>query len=170
MFYIQDSAGFYDKMIQDYDDFVVDTSSARHAINCATSAFHLAEWIWGDWLKTDHATWQRLGIRDRETFLTWLDGAESWFPVVQAIANGSKHFGNRHMTKFTNSYVEEGYVEDGYQQRLLEIETVVDGRPNWVEAIIVIEAVVMFWTDFLREYRPQAYLRKPLHPFTYMPD
>jgi hypothetical protein len=170
MFYIQDSVGFYGKMIQDYDDFVVDTSSARHAINCAMSAFHLAEWIWGDWLKNDYSTWQKLKIKDKDTFLAWVDNAEPWFPVIQDIANGSKHFSNRHLTKFTNSYVEEGYVEDGYQQRLLEIETGVGGRQEWVEAIIVIESVAMFWTDFFREYRPQARLRAPTHPFTYMPD
>jgi hypothetical protein len=157
-------------MIQDYDDFVVDTSSARHAINCVTSAFHLAEWIWGDWLKDDYHTWQKLKIRDRESFLAWIDGAEPWFPVIQAIANGGKHFGSRNLTKFTNSYVEEGYVEDGYQTRLLEIEVEQGGRKVWIEAIIVVESVAMFWTDFFHQYRPQAQLRRPVHPFTYMPD
>lgn len=170
MFYIRDSVGFYGKMIQDYDDFAVDTSSAHHAINCVTSAFHIAEWIWGDWLKDDYVTWQKLKISDRHTFLAWLDTAEPWFPVIQDIANGSKHFGNRHLTKFTNSYVKEGYVEDGYQQRLLEIEVETAGRKPWVEAIIVVKSVVMFWADFLRQYRPQAQLRKPKHPFTSMPD
>jgi len=170
MFYIQDSVGFYGNMIQDYDDFVVDTSSARHAINCVTSAFHIAEWIWGDWLKDDYVTWQKLGIRDRGTFLAWLDMAEPWFPVIQSIANGSKHFGNRHLTKFTNSYVEEGYVEEGYQERLLEIEVETAGRKQWIEAIVVVEAVVMFWTEFFRQYRPQARLRMPEHPFTSMSD
>jgi hypothetical protein len=44
------------------------------------------------------------------------------------------------------SYVEDGYVEDGYQKRLLEVE-VEEGR--WIEAVIVIEDVVMFWRGFL---------------------
>ncbi len=170
MFYIQDSADFYGKMIQDYDDFAMDTSSARHAINCATAAYHLAEWVWGDWLKSDHEVWRKLRIRDKDSFMRWLDENAPWFTEIRAITNGGKHFGSREMTKFTNAYVEEGYVEDGYQERLLEIEVGVDGTKKWIEAIIVIETVMMFWTDFFKEHRPQAQLRRPVHPFTYMPD
>ena len=65
------------------------------------------------------------------------------------------------------SYVEDGYVEDGYQKRLLEVE-VEEGR--WIEAVIVIEDVVMFWRDFSKQYRPQEKLPQPRNPFTVMPD
>jgi len=49
----------------------------RHAINCMLSAYHMAEWIWGDWLQTDYATWKALGIRDRESFLAWVDKSQN---------------------------------------------------------------------------------------------
>jgi putative phosphoesterase len=42
-------------MLEDYDDFVEQSGSPRHAINCMLSAYHMAEWIWGDWLQTDYA-------------------------------------------------------------------------------------------------------------------
>src|SRR5258706_13329869 len=65
MFGINSSVAFYGKMLEDYDHFVEQSGSPRHAINCMLSAYHMAEWIWGDWLQTDYATWKALGIRDR---------------------------------------------------------------------------------------------------------
>lgn len=105
-------------MLEDYDDFVEQSGSPRHAINCMLSAYHMAEWIWGDWLQTDYATWRALGIRDRESFLGWVDKSQIWFKITQAVANGSKHFVSKLAnTKSSPSYVEDGYVEDGYQKR-----------------------------------------------------
>src|SRR5260370_1940965 len=79
MFGINSSVAFYGKMLEDYDDFVEQSGSPRHAINCMLSAYHMAEWIWGDWLQTDYATWKALGIRDRESFLAWVDKSQIWF-------------------------------------------------------------------------------------------
>lgn len=105
-------------------------------------------------------------IRDRDGFLGWLDGKTPWFSVVQGIANGSKHFASKQNTKSSATYVENGYVEPGYQKQYLEIE--VDGK--WIEAIIVIEEMVMFWEQFFTTYRHQAKLPQPRNPFTRMPE
>jgi hypothetical protein len=43
-----------------------------------------------------------------------------------------------------------------------------EGR--WIEAVIVIEDVVMFWRDFFKQYRSQEKLPQPRNPFTVMPD
>lgn len=106
-------------------------SGAALAINCAISAFHVAEWIWGDWLNADHQTWRKLkGIRDRSEFLGWIDGETQWFKVRR--------------TGASTLHVEDDYVEPGQQEQYLEIE--IDGK--WTEAIIVIEELVMFWEQF----------------------
>ena len=133
MFDIKDSVNFYRLMIENYDDFVENSGSSRHAINCAISAFHIADWIWGDWLCMDFATWKKLdGVRDFDSFKAWIDCQTSFFQVVQGVANGSKHFAQAlRRTRATGTYVEEGHVEPGYQQQYLEIQ--VDGR--WIEAI-----------------------------------
>jgi hypothetical protein len=167
MFGINSSIAFYCKMLEDYDDFVEQSGSPRHAINCMLSAYHMAEWIWGDWLQTDYATWAVLKIKDKESFLRWVDSAQPWFNITQAVANGSKHFASKlAKTKSSPTYVEDGYV-DGYQARLLEVE-IENGK--WIEAVILVEDVVIFWTDFFERYRPQANLPKPRNPFTAMPD
>jgi hypothetical protein len=41
----------------------------------------------GHWLKTDHATWRQLKIRDEEGFKKWLDEACYYFPVMQRISD-----------------------------------------------------------------------------------
>ncbi|MGM4896874.1 hypothetical protein [Tardiphaga sp. 839_C3_N1_4] len=152
MFDIRNSVDYYGKMIEDYDDFAEQSRSTRHAINSATSLYHLHEWIWGDWLKDDEVTREKMGsVRRLGEFKVWLDQSEGWFPVVQGLTNGSKHFIPRGLrTRSTGTYAEPGYVEPGYQQMLLEIET----EPGqWLEAIIVLEKVVMFWQSFFATYR-----------------
>lgn len=168
MFEITDSVSFYRKMLEEYDDFVEDPNSSRHAVNCALSAYHIAEWIWGDWLGTDYETWKELGIRDRQSFLTWVDTAQPWFKIVQGIANGSKHFSSKlAATRLSGSYVDDGYVESGYQSMNLEVEVEKD---RWIEAVIVMEEVVIFWKNFFMEYGPAVKLPKPRNPLTIMPD
>lgn len=168
MFDIEDSIGFYRLMVENYDDFVENSGSSRHAINCAISAYHIAEWIWGDWLHSDYAVWRKLaGVRDRDSFKAWIDQETPFFTVVKDLANGSKHFASKiRRTKSTGTYVDNDYVEPGYQEQYLEVE--VDG--SWIEAIIVVEEMVVFWERFLKTHRPQAVLPQPRNPFTHMPD
>ncbi len=167
MFDVKDSVGFYKLMIENYDDFVENSGSTRHAINCAISAFHIAEWIWGDWLSTDYHTQSKLACRDRNAFMRWIDKQNPIFCAVRDITNGSKHFASKlRGTKATGNYVEEDYVEPGYQEQYLEID--VDGI--WIEAIIIVEQLVIFWTAFFSTYRPEAVLARPRHSFTHMPE
>jgi hypothetical protein len=73
MFDMTTSRDFLWKLEADFDDFMKKPHSVRLAVNCALTAYHLYEWVWGDWLKTDYATWKSLGIRDKESFLAWID-------------------------------------------------------------------------------------------------
>jgi hypothetical protein len=51
MFDINNSRDFYQKLLQDFDDYMEQQDSVRHAMNCAITAHHLADWIWGDFVK-----------------------------------------------------------------------------------------------------------------------
>ena len=73
MFDIVTCRDFLAKLNADFDDFLKQQDSARLALNCIVTAYHLHEWVWGDWLKTDHAAWKQLGIRDKETFIAWIE-------------------------------------------------------------------------------------------------
>ncbi len=71
------------KLKVDFDDFANEEDSARLALNCAITAYHLHEWVWGDWLKTDYAVWKKLGIRDKESFVAWLERECPGFNTLQ---------------------------------------------------------------------------------------
>jgi hypothetical protein len=72
MFDMVTSHDFYAMLVQDFNDFMNEQCSARRALHCAVTAYHLHEWVWGDWLSKDYGTWKALGIRDRDSFLAWI--------------------------------------------------------------------------------------------------
>ena len=82
MFDIITSRDFLAKLEADFADFEKEPGSARLALNCAITGYHLHEWVWGDWLKTDYAVWKALKICDFESFLAWIDTACPRFPVI----------------------------------------------------------------------------------------
>jgi len=92
MFDINTSRDFLAKLEADFADYAKEPGSGRLALNCAMTAYHMREWVWGDWLQTDCAVWKALKIRDDKSFLAWIDKACPWFPVIQALTNGAKHF------------------------------------------------------------------------------
>jgi hypothetical protein len=92
MFDIKTVDDFYAVLVADFDDFMDEPASARRALHCVITDYHLHEWVWGDWLKRDIETRKALGIRNKESFLAWIDRACVWFASVQNLANGTKHF------------------------------------------------------------------------------
>src|SRR6516164_927661 len=92
MFDITTSRDFLGKLKADFEDFTREPHSARLALNCAITAYHLHEWVWGDWLQGDYSIWRELGIRDLETFRDWINGACPWFETVRELSGGAKHF------------------------------------------------------------------------------
>src|ERR1700709_2550058 len=83
------------------------------------SSYHLAEWIWGDWLKTDHVLKARLKVRTCDDFKRWVETQCPFFQTVQSIANGSKHF-DRNISG--NTAKMEGFAEDeGFEREHLVV-------------------------------------------------
>jgi hypothetical protein len=156
MFDISTSRDFHAKLKADFDDLMKQPDSARLAVNCIITAFHLHEWVWGDWLKTDHATWKKLGIRDKESFLEWLYRAFPYFGYVEALANGTKHF-NRNQdfdtTRVTQD--EDGPFLVGMPYLLVDFGESA-GAMRWMAATHLIHAVVGFWDGFFARYHPDG--------------
>src|SRR3954447_19005776 len=96
MFNITSSRDFLAKLEADFADYQGNPGSARLALNCAITAYHLHKWAWGDWLTADLATRKALGIGSKiESFLAYMDRACVWFSAVQALTNGTKHFSRK---------------------------------------------------------------------------
>lgn len=167
MFGIENSIAFYGKMLEDYDDFYEQSGSPRHAINCILSAYHMAEWIWGDWLQTDYDTWAALGIKDKASFLSWVDRSEPYFSIVQDIANGSKHFAPK-LAKTTPPSVFTQFDTEGKRHERYVLDVKVN-ETWWLEAIDVVQQIVGFWTKFFKDYRPNTVLPKSRNPIRELP-
>ena len=156
MFDIVSCRDFHDKLNADFDDFIKEPTSARLALNCIITAYHLHEWIWGDWLKTDHAAWKLLGIKDKSSFVAWIERECPGFSTVQDLANGAKHFNRNQDVQtshvrgygmgpygvgpFGRSYLLIDYGEDAAEQR-------------WKTATELIESVVKFWNGFFERFQ-----------------
>lgn len=158
MFDIKNSADFYRKCLDDYASLLQTPDYAGFAINCAMSSYHLSEWIWGDWLKSDHALKSRLGIRSCDDFKRWVEGQCPFFKTVQSIANGSKHF-NRSVSQNT-AKIEAFQVVDGEE---LEREHLVvltdDDSVRSIEDMI--KVLLTFWHDFLEVNSAYKDLKSP---------
>lgn len=179
MFDIITAGDFLEKLEADFDDFMKEPHSARHALNCAITAYHLHEWVWGDWLKTDYATWRTLGIRDKDSFLAWIDKACVWFKTIQDLANGAKHFGSFEnfkaervgappfMLDELGAGCDEGawdgpapFIAESQGASCLLIDYVEStGTYKLRTAAALLDVVVRFWREFFSRYHPDPEVR-----------
>jgi len=155
MFDITNSRDFYQKLLEEFDDFMQQLASSRHAMNFAITAHHMADWVWGDFVKGDPALKAKLGIKTKDDFMAWIDTQTVWYRVVQGISNGSKHFirENAKGTQKNEGWGMGGYGQGPYGQSHLAI-AVSETEPKNLEVSMLFEVVVRFWRDFLRLHGP----------------
>jgi hypothetical protein len=153
MFDISNARDFYQKLLEEFDDFMNRQDSARHAMNCAITAHHMADWVWGDIVKGDIALKAKLGLRDKEDFMRWIDTQTVWYGLVQAISNGSKHFirENAEGTVKIEGFGMGGYGQGPFGMSYLAIQ-VSETDPKNLPIAHLLEVVVRFWRDFLRNH------------------
>ncbi len=168
MFNITTASDFYSMLVEDFDDFVKEPHSARRAMHCAITAYHLHEWVWGDWLSKSKAAREALGVsgRDKDLFLQWIDQHCIWFRIVQDLANGTKHFARQtgFDTLLVAGFGEGGFGIGPYGEGYLVIDWGEDaGKHRWLPAAHLLEVVVRFWRDFFRSYLPSVGLHVSIH-------
>lgn len=158
MFDIVTSRDFLIKLEADYADFKPQPDSARHALNCIITAYHMYEWVWGDWLKSDCVVRGKLQIRDKESFKAWLYNACASFRSVEEITNGVKHFirAPKVETERVSAYGQGPYGVGPYGTPYLLIDhgqgLPVEQRYQTAEQLI--DNALTFWRGFFRDLRP----------------
>ncbi len=144
------------KLEADFADLTENPSSARHALNCIITAYHLHEWVWGDWLENDEETRKALSVaKSRESFLAYIQHACPWFYDIRALANGTKHFHRRDSmkTEHVQGFGVGPYGVGPYGQSYLLIdhgEAATEHRFQTATALI--EEVIRFWREFFDRY------------------
>jgi hypothetical protein len=174
MFDITTSRDFLAKLEADFADYMKEQESARLALNCAITAYHIHEWVWGDWLKTDYVVWKKLGIRDLDSFLSWIDQECPQFATVQELTTGAKHFsrnGNFQALRVgapplildcPDAGLDVGcldgpmpFVAENHGKGYLLIDYGPGtGEYRWQPAVSVLRLVVQFWRKFFDLHAP----------------
>ena len=185
MFDITTSRDFLTKLEADFDDFMREPHSARLALNCAITAYHLHEWVWGDWLKRNYDVQHALSIEGKTNkqrkaaFMSWIGKVCVWFKTIQDLANGAKHFGSSENFKservgappFMWDELEAGweqgawdgpipYVAESHGPGYLLIDYGAgSGQHRWRTAAALLDVVVRFWREFFARYHPDPTVR-----------
>jgi hypothetical protein len=188
MFDIATCTDFYMMVVQDFDEFMTETHSARKALHCAIAAYHLREWVWLDWLEHDLAAQNAIGIHDKNSFNAWVNRCCIYFPILRDLVNGTKHFEDRSAfetmrvmavpfawgqvtagwgegawggpIRYVQSSIPVGLQGEGY----LLLDLGEDAKEHrWLPAAYLIEIVVRFWRDLFIKFRPTANLTHSRH-------
>ena len=148
---INNSIDFYVKLLAEFDDFIADQESARHAMNCAITAHHMYDWIWADFLKDNEVLRRRLGIGNKKSdFAAWASEKSPWFAVVQGISNGSKHFIRQYEgIEQVAGYGMGGFGEGPFGKSYLAIDMQTEDA-RFLPLSHVFEVVIRFWRDFFK--------------------
>jgi hypothetical protein len=176
MFNIENSADYYAMLVEDFDEFMNESGSARRAIHCAITCHHLAEWVWHDWLKNHDEIKRKLGVTNYDSFRDYLKGC-IWLDILRQIANGSKHFERQpYQTQLVQGYGQGPYGIGPYGRGYLLIDLgaedetegyAVDefgeprdskhdgGNQRYLPAAHLLEVCVRFWRDFFAAHRPE---------------
>jgi hypothetical protein len=131
-----------------------DLSSARHAINAALTAWHLIDWVWAHYLKSQDRIRMRFGSdgRDLDAFKQYLRTRCPALSTMHAICTGSKHVHTsksdvssttRHVGGFSNEFSKEFDIS-----RLKVVKH--DGSTHWFDLELC--DVVTFWESLFNEH------------------
>jgi hypothetical protein len=190
MFDIRSHIDFYEMLVDDFDDFMKEQHSARRAFHCILEAYHLREWVWHDWIQNDENVRVALGIKTEREFNKLVNDSCIWFPYFRTLTNGTKHYEPDNDQSFEafkvvampfalddpNAGLDAGawdgpirYVSgslpvgpQGKGYLILDLGEGA-GASRWIYTTHVVEAVLRFWRDFYRRFKPNAAIRHSHH-------
>ena len=146
-FDISTSKDFYHKLIEDYEDYKLDPTSSRLAINCAMTAWHLFEWVYNEFKTSLQGTFGTIDIYRDHLKANECPSLET----MHRITNGSKHFltskptdkiqgTEKHLGPFSSAF------SAAFDQTSLLVEL---DNGNKIQFSDELENVVTFWGDYI---------------------
>jgi len=190
IFDIQTHLQFYEMLVDDFDDLMRERHSARRAFHCIMESYHLREWVWHDFVEANQKLKDALKIADESDFNALINRSCIWFPYLRAITNGSKHFeaGDAGFEAFKveaapfsldtlGAGLDEGawggpvrYVSGslpvGHENKGVLMFDFGEGageQQRYIPVLHVVEAVVRFWRDTLRNFHPGTSIKSSPH-------
>jgi len=96
MFGIETSRDLLAALHEDLAAFEAMPNSPRRAFHCATTAYHLHDWIWHEFLEKGAPRSGVLRnfdeiIKTRKDLIKWIERHFPWFQALADLVNGAKH-------------------------------------------------------------------------------
>jgi hypothetical protein len=150
-FDIRTPRDFLKKLRDEQNDFIKSHClDARHALNAVMTAYHLHEWVWGDFAKRRsdlYRVW-RLSPTEYSGFKSYLVEKCPALADAEMLTKGTKHFG---------TLVQTGKHQGGFQRNFVQ-DDALDVPYFWIErggkqqrAEEFIQELVEFWERFFKE-------------------
>jgi hypothetical protein len=190
IFDIQTHLEFYNMLVDDFDDLMREQHSARRAFHCILEAYHLREWVWHDLIEDHQAIKDALKIASESDFNTLVNQSCPWFPYLKVLTNGSKHFEAREFgfeaykvvaapfsLDVLGAGLDEGtwdgpvrYVsgslpvgQDNKGVLMFDFGEGAGEHQRYLPVLHVVEGVVRFWRDTLRNLHPGVSIKSSIH-------
>lgn len=116
-FEIRNSKSFYEKLLAEYNDFDKDHLNPRYAMNCAINSWHLSDWTFQEFFKSDNrfqTSYEIIGgnkkqISGLSKYQKYVLNICPQLKHMRSITNGTKHCISN---KAINSEKTEKYIGD----------------------------------------------------------
>ena len=154
-FEIQNSKGFFKKLQDEYKDFDKEHLNARFAINCAITSWHLTDWTYQEFFKSDE---RFQDSRESKKTVSGLSKYQEFvkktcpeLEYMRLITNGSKHckVNQTHRTIVSEGdYSIYDYSRFDYAVPRFVIANEVDKEIDFENLLL---KTIAFWEGFLDE-------------------
>jgi len=189
IFDIRTHLDFYDMLVEDFDDFMREQHSARRAFHCILEAYHLREWVWHDRIENDQPLRDKLKLGSEADFNGLVNRCCPWFGYLRALTNGTKHFEDRAQgfeayrvaaAPFSLDILGAGLGEGAWDGPVRYVSGSLPvgqdnkgvlmfdfgeeaGEQRYLPVLHVVESVVRFWRDSLRNLHPGVSIKSSVH-------
>jgi len=156
-FEIENSKGFFKKLQDEYNDFDKEHLNPRFAINCAITSWHLTDWTYQEFFKTDlRFQDSREGGRNvsgLSKYQEFLKIQCSELEYMRMVTNGSKHCkvnqSNRTVVS-VGDFSPYDYCRNDYLVPRFVI--VSDNNSEELDFETLLMKTINFWETFLKEF------------------
>ncbi len=189
IFDIQTHIEFYNMLVDDFDDWMREQHSTRRAFHCILEAYHLREWVWHDLVENNQTLKDALKTPTETDFNNLVNQKCVWFPYLKDLTNGSKHFEAREQSfeayrvaaaPFSLDVLGAGLSEGAWDGPVRYVSGSLPvgqdnkgvlmfdfgesaGEDRYLPVLHIVESVVRFWRDTLRNLHPGTSIKSSAH-------
>jgi hypothetical protein len=163
-FGIINSEHFFEKLEEEFKDFIGDRISARHAINCSLTSWHLSDWVFHEYFSSDDKYQDSEKIKIRRDFkeIKLITGIMKFqndiikecpeLEFMKLISNGSKHCQLRNKEIKEKTVINQGdfilgdFDLNDFNVDKFEIHT---RNGEIIDFEETLNKTIVFWREFL---------------------